>query len=166
MLRGLNPVGIAVLVIVAVASAWIASSLKQAEWDRADKAALVLQAELKEQSDEERKILNEKNLKLEIDLEQEKRNTERMANEIQDAINRASVVTTFSPKVPQDCPVVRCNVVDAAEHYRLFNAAVSNTIETVPDAGETRFGDASLSGSDSATGVDGSSRPYHEDGSL
>ena len=166
LMPGLNPIGIAVIVVVAAGSFWTGSSLKQAKWDRADKAALELQAELNEQSDAEQRILNEKNLELELDLEQAKRNTERMRDEIQDAINRASVVTTFSPKVPQDCPVVRCNIVDAAEHYRLFNAAVSNTIETVPDAGETRFGDASLSGSDSATGVDGSSRPYYEDGSL
>ena len=166
MLRGLNPLGIAALVAVAVASAWIASSLKQAEWDRADKAALVLQAELKEQSDEERRELNEKNLLLQLDLEEAERNTERMANEIQDAINRASVVTTFTPKVPQNCPTVQCNVVDAAEHYRLFNAAISNTLEAVPDAGETRLGDAYLPGSDSVAEVDGRSGPYYEDGSL
>ena len=155
MLRGLNPLGIAALVAVAVISAWIASSLKQAAWDRADKAALVLQAELKEQSDEERRELNEKNLQLQLDLEEAERNTERMANEIQDAINRASVVTTFTPKTPQNCPTVRCNVVDAAEHYRLFNAAISNTLEAIPDAGETRVLDARLRGAYFTPPLDG-----------
>jgi len=142
------------------------SKLKQAEWNRANIAAFEIQAELGAQSDAERRILNEQNLKLELDLEQSKRNTERMRDEIQDAINRASVVTTFTPQAPQNCPTVRCNVVDAAQHYRLFNSAISNAIEAVPDAGETRLGDASLSGSDPITRMDGSSRPYYEDGSL
>ena len=166
MINGLNPIGIAVIVVVAAGSFWAGSSLKQAKWDRVENAALEYQAKLKQQSDEERRILNKHNLQLELDLEQAKRNTERMRDEIQDAINRASVVTTFSLKAPQDCPIVRCNVVDAAEHYRLFNAAISNTLEAVPDAGETRLSDASLSGSDPAAGVDGSSRPYNKDGSL
>ena len=157
---------IAVLVAVLLFGFWAGNALKQAAWDRADNTALELQAELDEQSDAERKVLNELNLQLQLDLEQAERNTERMANEIQDAINRASVVTTFTPKAPQNCPVVRCNVVDAAQHYRLFNAAISNTIEAVPDAGKTRLGDARLPGSVSVTGVDGSSRPYYEDGSL
>ncbi len=166
MINGLNPIGIAVIVVVAAGSFWAGSALKQSEWNEAENAALKIQVELDEQSDAERRELNKKNLQLQLGLEEAERNTERMRDEIQDAINRASVVTTFTPKTSADCPVVRCNVIDAAKHYKLFNAAISNTLETVPDAGETRLSDASLSGSDSTTGVDGSSRPYNKAGSL
>ena len=164
MINGLNPIGIAVLVVVAAGSFWGGSALKQAEWTEDKNAALELQAELTAKSDVERRELNEKNLELQLDLEEAERNTERMANEIQDAINRASVVKPSPVKTPMGCPV--CNIVDVAEHYRLFNAAVSNTIEAIPDAGETRLSDASLPESDLAAEVDGRSRPYYEDGSL
>ncbi|KKK89924.1 hypothetical protein LCGC14_2728210, partial [marine sediment metagenome] len=152
---GLNPIGIAVLALAAIGGFWAGSSLKQAAWDRAENKALVLQQELDQQSEDERKALNKQVLGLQIDLEQAERNTERMSDEIQDAINRAAVVTTFSPAVPKDCPAVRCNIVDAAKHYRLFNDAINNTLEEVSPTGSTRLGNASLPRAVPASGVDG-----------
>ena len=157
---------IAVLVAVAAGSFWAGSALKQADWTEDKNASLELQAALTAQSDAERKILNELNLQLQLDLEQAERNTERMSDEIQDAINRAAVVTTFTPAVPAACPAVQCPVVDTAEHYRLYNCAVRNSCQTVSPSGATRLSDASLPGSDSVAEVDGRSGPYYEDGSL
>ncbi|KKL53221.1 hypothetical protein LCGC14_2277600 [marine sediment metagenome] len=155
MINGLNPIGIAVLVVVAAGSFWGGSALKQAEWTEDKNAALELQAALTAKSDVERRELNEKNLLLQLDLEEAKRDTERMRDDVQDAINRASVVKTFTVKTPQDCPALRCNIVDAAEHYRLFNAAISNTLEALPDAGETRILDARLRGAYFTPPMDG-----------
>ena len=163
MSGGLNPIGIAVLVAVAAGGFWTGSSLKQASWDRATNKALVLQQELNQQSEDERKALNKQVMGLQIDLEQAERNTERMSDEIQDAINRAAVVTTFSPAVPAACPAVRCPVVDAARHYRLFNAAISNSLGEVSPSGETRLSNASLPGAVPASGMDGTSRPDYSD---
>ncbi len=160
MISGINPIGIAALAVVAIGSFWAGSSLKQASWDRATNKALVLQQELNQQSEEERRILNEANLQLQLELEQAERNIGRMADEIQDAINRATVVTTYSPETPKDCPAVRCNIVDAARHYRLFNDAITNTLEEVSTSGSTRFGDARVPGAVPASGVDGPGRPY------
>ncbi len=162
----INQYKIIVLVGMLLVGVWVGSALKQAAWDRADKAALVLQAELDAQSDAERQVLNEFNLQLQLDLEQAERNTERMSNEIQDAINRASVVKTFTVKTPQDCPVLRCNIVDTAEHYRLFNCAVRNSCQTVSPSGVTRLSDASLRRASSVAGVDGAGRYYNEDRSF
>ena len=159
---GLNPIGIAVLALASIGGFWAGSSLKQAAWDRAENKALVLQQELDQQSEDERKALNKQVLGLQIDLEQAERNTERMSDEIQDAINRAAVVTTFSPAVPKDCPAVRCNIVDAAKHYRLFNDAINNTLEEVSPTGSTRLSNASLPRAVPASGVDGASRPYDQ----
>jgi len=157
---GLNPIGIAVLALAAIGGFWAGSSLKQAAWDRAENKALVLQQELDQQSEDERKALNKQVLGLQIDLEQAERNTERMSDEIQDAINRAAVVTTFTPAVPAACPVVRCPVVDAVQHYRLFNCAINNSCQTISPTGETRLGDARLQRTDFTAGMDGTSRPY------
>ena len=155
MSGGLNPIGIAVLVAVAAGGFWTGSSLKQASWDRATNKALVLQQELNQQSEDERKALNKQVMGLQIDLEQAERNTERMSDEIQDAINRAAVVTTFTPAVPAACPVV-----DAVQHYRLFNCAINNSCQTISPTGETRLGDARLQRTDFTAGMDGTSRPY------
>lgn len=151
----INQYKIIVLVVVLLVGFWAGSALKQAAWDRADKAALVLQVKLDAQSDAERQVLNEFNLQLQLDLEQSERNSERMRDEIQDAINRAAVVKTFTPAVPKACPAVRCNMVDAAQHYRLFNSAISNTLEALPDAGETRFSDARMRGAYFTPPLDG-----------
>ena len=159
---GLNPIGIAVLALAAIGGFWAGSSLKQAAWDRAENKALVLQQELNQQSEDERKALNKQVLGLQIDLDQAERNTERMSDEIQDAINRAAVVTTFTPAVPSACPTVRCPVVDAAQHYRLFNDAIGNTLGEVSPYGSTRLSNASLPRAVPASGVDGSSRPYDQ----
>ena len=160
MSGGLNPIGIAVLVAVAAGSFWAGSALKQAEWTEDKNAALELQAELNQQSEDERKALNKQVLGLQIDLEQAERNTERMSDEIQDAINRAAVVTTFTPAVPAACPAVRCPVVDTTQHYRLFNCAINNSCQTISPTGETRLGDARLQRTDFTAGMDGTSRPY------
>ena len=164
LMRGLNPIGIAVIVVIAAGSFWAGSALKQAEWTEDKNAALELQVELDAQSDKERRILNEKNLKLQIDLEQAERNTERLSDEIQDAINRASVVKPSPVKTPRGCPV--CNIVDTAEHYRLFNCAVRNSCQTVSPTGSTRFGNASLPRAVPASGVDGTSGPDYRNGAF
>ena len=153
---------IAVLVAVLLVGFWAGSSLKQAAWDRAENKALVLQQELNQQSEDERKALNKQVLGLQIDLEQAERNTERMSDEIQDAINRAAVVTTFTPAVPAACPAVRCPVVDTTQHYRLFNCAINNSCQTISPTGETRLGDARLQRTDFTAGMDGTSRPYDQ----
>ena len=163
---GLNPIGIAVLALAAIGGFWAGSSLKQAAWDRAENKALVLQQELDQQSEDERKALNKQVLGLQIDLEQAERNTERMSDEIQDAINRAAVVTTFTPAVPAACPAVRCNIIDAAQHYRLFNDAIGNTLGEVSPTGSTRLGDAGLPRAGSAPGVDGASGPDYSNGAF
>ena len=166
MISGINPIGIAALAVVALGSFWAGSSLKQAAWDRAENKALVLQQELDQQSEEERKALNKQVLGLQIDLEQAERNTERMSDEIQDAINRAAVVTTFTPKVPAACPAVRCNIIDAAQHYRLFNDAIGNTLGEVSPYGSTRLSNASLPRAVPASGVDGASGPDYSNGAF
>ncbi len=160
MSGGLNPIGIAVLVAVAAGSFWAGSALKQAEWTEDKNAALELQAELNQQSEDERKALNEQVMELQIELDQEERNSERMKDEIQDAINRATVVKPAPGKAPRGCPV--CNIVDTTEHYRLFNCAINNSCQTISPTGETRFGDASLPRTVPASGVDGASRPYDQ----
>jgi len=96
----INQYKIIVLVFVLLIGFWAGNALKQAAWDRADKAALVLQVKLDAQSDAERQVLNEFNLQLQLDLEQSERNSERMRDEIQDAINRASVVKQAPVKTP------------------------------------------------------------------
>ncbi len=165
LMRGLNPIGIAVIVVVAAGSFWTGSALKQSAWNEAENAALKLQVELDQRSEDERRELNEKNLLLQLDLEEANRNTERMSDEIQDAINRASVVRTVIVKAPKGGPVV-CPVVDAAEHYRLFNCAVRNSCQTVSPTGSTRFGDAGLPRPGTAPGVDGTSGPDYSNGAF
>jgi len=123
---GLNPVGIAVLVAALLGGFWAGNSLKQAQWDRAENKALELQAELRRQSDEERKVLNEMNLALQVGLEESQREAEQFNEELQNEINREPVTTTFTVTTSDNCPVVQCNIPDARSHYRMFNCAINN----------------------------------------
>ena len=156
---GLNPVGVAVLVVALLGGFWAGSSLKQAQWDRAENKALELQAELRQQSDEERKVLNEQNLALQVGLEESQRKAEQFNEELQNEINRIPVTTTFTVTTAVNCPVVQCNIPDAREHYRLFNCAINNACETLPDASKTDLGNVRLSRSDFFAGMDGGSGP-------
>ena len=141
---GLNPVGIAVLIAALLGGAWAGSSLKQAQWDRAENKALKVQQELLRQSEEERNKLNDEVLESQLRLEHAEHKVEVMSEEIQNAINREPVVTTVTVETSKDCPVVKCNIPDAAQHYRLFNCGINNSCETVPAAGKAGRGDAAV----------------------
>ena len=156
---GLNPVGVAVLVVALLGGFWAGSSLKQAQWDRAENKALELQAELRRQSDEELKVLNELNLALQVGLEESQRKAEQFNEELQNEINREPVTTTFTVTTSDECPVVQCNIPDARQHYRLFNCAINNACETLSDASDADIGNVRLSRSDFTAGLDGGSGP-------
>ncbi len=144
--------GLGILLTIAFATG---SNLKQAKWDRAVVEALELQDELNDQSDAERKVLNDQVFELQVDLADAELEAERLNDDLQIEINREPVVTTISVSTSDNCPVVQCNIPDVRAHFRLFNCAISNSCKTLPDAGEASISDGAVSRSDSFTFVDG-----------
>ena len=127
----------------------------QADWDKDKINALEVQQQLKEQSEAERKVLNKQVFELQVELESEESKAARINDELQIAINREPVVTTVSVSAGDGCPVVDINIPDVVNHFRLFNCAISNSCETLPDAGEANISDGAVQGADSFTFVDG-----------
>jgi len=150
-----NYIRLGVLGLILILTFLAGSKMKQAQWDRAKVKALELHQQLKDQSEAERKALNEQVFELQISLENEELKATRLNDELQIAINREPVVTTISVSTSDDCPVVKCNIPDVGIHYRLFNCAISNSCETLPDASETNLSNDPVPIANSFTLMDG-----------
>lgn len=110
---------------------WLGSSMKQAQWDRAENKAVKAQIRLTQEAIDERDTLSAVVRKAALALSEAEDDAVRLADELQTEINKGPVIQTVEIKVPANGPTVSCAIPDARVHYRLFNCGINNSCQAV-----------------------------------
>ena len=137
---------------------WIGSQLVKGQWAEADNAALREQEALTADALGEFFDAEEKSAVAETARLQAELRIETIENELRDRINQAPIVNTVTIEVEGDCPAISCPMPDTRQHFRLWNAAITNAPETVLSPIEANISNAVVWRSHYFAGMDADCR--------
>ena len=142
-LKSIVIVGLAALLIGGLGGWWLGSSHVKGQWARSENTALKLQTQKTADALEDFRKAQERIDAMTQDLTAKRNDNRQLQEQLNEYINRKPIVHTKIREVPANCPEVSCPVVDAGEHFRVWNAALRGE-SPEPDPAEADGSDGGM----------------------